>query len=99
MNIHEECPICYENYEKDNIRHTTVCGHSFHRSCVNKWIEEHNTCPCCRTEQGLIRPTFFPFRRRGFPFGQKVTITFYRAGHDPGLRYEINIVVNLPSHS
>ena len=24
------------------------CGHIFYRSAINIWLENHDTCPCCR---------------------------------------------------
>lgn len=41
-----ECPICYE------CMHTRItklkCGHTFHKKCIDRWAEEHCTCPYCR---------------------------------------------------
>ena len=28
---------------------TLICNHTFHTSCINKWLENNNTCPNCRT--------------------------------------------------
>ena len=28
------------------------CGHKFHVTCGLKWLQENNTCPCCRAEVG-----------------------------------------------
>ena len=41
------CPICLAagpNWRFCN----TLCGHAFHRTCVNKWMEGNSTCPICR---------------------------------------------------
>ena len=42
-----ECPICYTT-NKDKI--ITKCGHSFCKSCIDKWTKSKNTCPICRTQ-------------------------------------------------
>ena len=41
------CNICYE--ECSNMKQTK-CNHSFCKSCFNKWMEEHDTCPMCRKQ-------------------------------------------------
>ena len=28
---------------------TLECNHSFHRGCIQPWLERHNTCPNCRS--------------------------------------------------
>lgn len=40
-----ECPICYEEMKTCT---TLNCGHKFHTHCINRWAEEHCTCPYCR---------------------------------------------------
>ena len=42
----EKCPICLGNLETKNTK--TECGHTFCQDCLEKWEEEHNTCPVCR---------------------------------------------------
>ena len=43
------CSICFEVLEeKDTCK--TKCNHSFHTSCLLKWINSHSNCPMCRTE-------------------------------------------------
>jgi hypothetical protein len=54
----ESCSICmYEAGEPLDAEEVpdplplriTKCGHSFHASCINTWLERHNTtCPQCR---------------------------------------------------
>ena len=43
---HYTCPICFDNI-KNTI--TTKCNHIFCNSCLNKWLDNNNSCPLCRT--------------------------------------------------
>ena len=47
MDNFETCHICYE--ESSNMK-KTKCNHMFCKSCFNKWMEEHDTCPMCRKQ-------------------------------------------------
>ena len=42
-----ECPICFESVNEFNIT-TTNCNHSFHKKCLDIWLEENFDCPMCR---------------------------------------------------
>ena len=42
--VDEACTICYEI----NSNFLTSCGHYYHRACLDRWMETHNTCPMCR---------------------------------------------------
>ena len=46
------CAVCQESImgEKDSM--CLPCGHKFHVTCGLKWLQENNTCPCCRAEVG-----------------------------------------------
>jgi hypothetical protein len=44
-----ECAVCFEGGEGVALR----CSHEFHRECVEKWLDQHSTCPCCRHELPL----------------------------------------------
>ena len=46
----EDCIICQETYEIDDIVVTLDCGHIFHRPCISKWIGIKESCPYCRTD-------------------------------------------------
>lgn len=40
-----DCSICLTKLEDSVI---TNCGHSFHRNCLQQWMERNRTCPFCR---------------------------------------------------
>lgn len=45
------CCICLMDTEPSQVKYTTDCHHTYHKSCMNKWIEhctDHPTCPMCR---------------------------------------------------
>lgn len=46
------CAVCQESVigEKDSM--CLPCGHKFHVTCGLKWLQENNSCPCCRAEVG-----------------------------------------------
>ena len=46
------CVVCLEelNINKLNVK-TLACGHKFHISCINSWINKCNfSCPLCRKQ-------------------------------------------------
>jgi hypothetical protein len=44
------CSICLDNLDSDNRNITeTICNHIFHNECLNLWLNNNSTCPCCRT--------------------------------------------------
>ncbi|KAI3944697.1 hypothetical protein MKW98_021155 [Papaver atlanticum] len=45
------CAICLSEYEgQDEINFLPNCCHIFHGSCLDRWmINNHTTCPLCRT--------------------------------------------------
>lgn len=50
-----ECTVCLEEFvEGDEVR-ILPCKHSFHRACVDSWLEAQITCPLC--VQSLLTPT------------------------------------------
>lgn len=45
-----DCSICIEEIKHSEVfLILPVCGHRFHYTCVNPWLEENKTCPMCRT--------------------------------------------------
>ncbi len=52
------CPICLLEYEgSDVLRQLPACGHIFHTSCVDPWLEKQPTCPVCRVLLLLLQST------------------------------------------
>ena len=45
---HIECSICLSTFRSTN-KSTLICGHSYHKECIIKWLKERLTCPECRT--------------------------------------------------
>ncbi|XP_020261422.1 probable E3 ubiquitin-protein ligase RHB1A isoform X2 [Asparagus officinalis] len=41
------CPTCLEEYDSENPRIITKCGHHFHLSCILEWMERSDTCAIC----------------------------------------------------
>ena len=45
----ELCTICRQNFENNDILRTiNHCNHHFHLTCIDRWFENHISCPFCR---------------------------------------------------
>jgi hypothetical protein len=58
----QECVICTDEYEVDDIVTILPCGHMHHSNCIMGWLCKHTTCPVCRWEaptevNGLVPTT------------------------------------------
>ncbi|VDO40351.1 unnamed protein product [Onchocerca flexuosa] len=54
-----QCPICLDALAL-NESSATCCGHTFHQSCILRWLKNYETCPVCRKEiTTLIQQLFF----------------------------------------
>jgi len=48
-----ECGICLVDYRENEIMRLLQCGHHFHASCADTWLQKHrNQCPFCRAVIG-----------------------------------------------
>ncbi|XP_051121196.1 RING-H2 finger protein ATL39-like [Andrographis paniculata] len=44
-----QCTVCLSEYhDEDALRILPFCGHFFHPSCIDAWLQQHFTCPVCR---------------------------------------------------
>jgi hypothetical protein len=46
----DPCAVCQTQYKKDDSYRTLFCNHNFHIHCIDKWFEDHVTCPICRAD-------------------------------------------------
>lgn len=44
----EQCVICLENMEGNENILTLECSHTYHKECINDWLDRAQTCPMCR---------------------------------------------------
>lgn len=46
-----ECAVCLNEFEdEETIRLIPKCDHVFHAECIDAWLENHVTCPVCRSD-------------------------------------------------
>ena len=46
----DPCVICLEvPKSREKVRQMPACKHVFHSNCVERWLENHRDCPCCKT--------------------------------------------------
>jgi hypothetical protein len=48
--IQDSCAVCQNPYKLNDLYRTLLCEHNFHSVCIDKWFEDHVTCPICRAD-------------------------------------------------
>ena len=43
-----DCSICINQIQEGE--EILNCGHTFHFSCIQRWLRNNNTCPMCRSQ-------------------------------------------------
>nr|XP_045610751.1 tripartite motif-containing protein 65-like [Procambarus clarkii] len=58
----EECSVCFNNYDDNQLRPRTLpCGHTFCSQCIDNANKNGQlTCPSCRAEHAATAATRFP---------------------------------------
>ncbi|XP_069161741.1 uncharacterized protein [Procambarus clarkii] len=58
----EECSVCYNDYDDNQLRpRTLLCGHTFCSQCIDNSIKNGQlTCPSCRGQHAATAATQFP---------------------------------------
>ena len=46
----DQCSICLDDYKEGETIVKLKCSHIYHKSCLEKWLLKHNSCPYCKTE-------------------------------------------------
>lgn len=45
-----ECVLCLETLDEGCEMRQLLCGHMFHRQCVDEWLQRKRTCPMCQAD-------------------------------------------------
>ncbi|PPR95584.1 hypothetical protein GOBAR_AA25092 [Gossypium barbadense] len=69
-----KCTVCLSEYRREDVlRILPYCGHSFHVTCIDLWLQQHSTCPVCRIslrelpeKKRLMQPLFSSADRSHF---------------------------------
>ncbi|KAG8493372.1 hypothetical protein CXB51_010924 [Gossypium anomalum] len=69
-----QCTVCLSEYRREDVlRILPYCGHSFHVTCIDLWLQQHSTCPVCRIslrelpeKKRLMQPLFSSADRSHF---------------------------------
>ena len=48
MDINQECSICLDTIDRHKPIKTMICNHTFHKECIDLWLQHKNICPLCR---------------------------------------------------
>jgi hypothetical protein len=43
----DECSICFDEITRNQSK-TLTCKHTYHKKCINLWLEKNIKCPLCR---------------------------------------------------
>jgi hypothetical protein len=81
----EICSVCISEVAEELIR--TTCDHTYHKDCLDTWLNQRNTCPDCRHRNPLNRPEAAHRARLAESFD---SLPFAELGMRPRERHENN---------
>ena len=94
-----KCSICLSplHSSKKKIVCLDKCLHTYHSECITKWLENHDTCPYCRSKQQKPIKKSLTNRRRTRRHARNYrsqyivrTNNIISEHHNPVLRRDIN---------
>jgi hypothetical protein len=44
----DTCSVCLANTQTQEVCFELVCGHVFHKACIDPWFKQSHLCPNCR---------------------------------------------------
>lgn len=54
------CEICWEDFTSNSGVESLICGHAFHKNCLDSWFSEGSlSCPTCRKSFRVNQPHRF----------------------------------------
>lgn len=57
-----ECAVCLSRFDDTELlRLLPKCKHAFHLDCVDRWLEDHSSCPLCRRKVSVEDATLFKY--------------------------------------
>jgi hypothetical protein len=63
-----DCAICLQSIDDPYKKKLDCnCNYIYHTNCINRWLRENPSCPTCRKQFTLPRPTPPPNRERVLP--------------------------------
>lgn len=50
MDRHGEgaCAVCLDDFSEGDWVRALPCAHTYHAPCIDRWLADHDACPCCR---------------------------------------------------
>ncbi|AVK74706.1 Ring finger protein [Pandoravirus quercus] len=42
------CAVCLDDFSDGDQVRSLPCAHAYHVTCIDRWLVDHDACPCCR---------------------------------------------------
>ncbi|AGO82356.2 Ring finger protein [Pandoravirus dulcis] len=42
------CAVCLDDFSDGDCVRALPCAHTYHAPCIDRWLVDHDACPCCR---------------------------------------------------
>lgn len=58
------CLICLELFRSNEKAIQLACNHTYHKQCINRWLQQNESCPYCRQKVEFSTPSSIPLTLR-----------------------------------